>query len=261
MQVPSARQLWSRCSNWTREFAKNRPAYHPAAFVICVLVGDGLLGGWLLISSPFQVELNTVAIRSAGGHAYIYATNGPHTPLQGRWFFEFSEDKQSTLQGSSVQVSEASLQLGPQHSLHRKIREEGLGAYHHKAGQLYFSSSDNTDPRANGRRYLVTGSHTVTPNTSTAMIVLNALALIALAWRFGKLIPLMRNFRLVITQIWRPSVALIAVVAVLGASFTAVDETTKRNSSISSSKLSTLRIDSQCIPYHDKAINQPTHHA
>ncbi len=43
--------------------------------------------------------------------------------------------------------------LGPSHSPHQGIRERGQGAYSHWGQQLYFSTSDNSNPNKNGRRY------------------------------------------------------------------------------------------------------------
>ena len=43
--------------------------------------------------------------------------------------------------------------LGPAHSSHQSIRERGQGAYSHSGQQLYFSTSNNSDPNKNGRRY------------------------------------------------------------------------------------------------------------
>lgn len=39
------------------------------------------------------------------------------------------------------------------HSLHSDIREKGLGRYSHWGGGLYFSATDNSDPRTNGHAY------------------------------------------------------------------------------------------------------------
>ena len=36
---------------------------------------------------------------------------------------------------------------------HQTIRKRGGGAYSHWAGAIYFSSTDNSDPRGNGRTY------------------------------------------------------------------------------------------------------------
>lgn len=45
--------------------------------------------------------------------------------------------------------------LGPAHALHATIRESGGGAYSHWLRLLYFSSSDGSDPRANGKEYVL----------------------------------------------------------------------------------------------------------
>jgi SAM-dependent methyltransferase len=55
---------------------------------------------------------------------------------------------------STLELFEDHLPLGPRHSLHDRIRQLGGGRYSHWNGFLYFSSSDNTDPRHNGRTYL-----------------------------------------------------------------------------------------------------------
>jgi FkbM family methyltransferase len=43
--------------------------------------------------------------------------------------------------------------LGPGHALHEDIRLLGGGRFSHWESQLYFSTSDNSDPNTNGRRY------------------------------------------------------------------------------------------------------------
>jgi hypothetical protein len=46
--------------------------------------------------------------------------------------------------------------LGPAHSAHADIRKDGLGRYSHwGARTMWFSTSDNSDPRTNGREYKV----------------------------------------------------------------------------------------------------------
>jgi hypothetical protein len=56
---------------------------------------------------------------------------------------------------SQLVVLENDLPLGPQHSLHETIRSVGRGCFSHWGGSLHFSSSDNSDPRSNGRTYTV----------------------------------------------------------------------------------------------------------
>jgi predicted O-methyltransferase YrrM len=56
---------------------------------------------------------------------------------------------------SPLELLENERPLGPAHCLHAEIREKGGGRYSHWAGNLWFSASDNSDPRANGRRYAI----------------------------------------------------------------------------------------------------------
>jgi SAM-dependent methyltransferase len=54
---------------------------------------------------------------------------------------------------SPLLLYENDVLLGSAHSPHVEIREIGLGRYSHWNNTLYFSTSDNTDPRTNGRTY------------------------------------------------------------------------------------------------------------
>lgn len=63
---------------------------------------------------------------------------------------------ESDKQGRSrLLVYEDGRPLGPAHSLHETVRQHGRGAFSHWGGSLLFSSSDNTDPRSNGRAYQI----------------------------------------------------------------------------------------------------------
>jgi hypothetical protein len=48
--------------------------------------------------------------------------------------------------------------IGPPHAAHSDIRELGAGRYSHWGEHLYFSTSDGSDPRTNGRCYRVLAS-------------------------------------------------------------------------------------------------------
>src|SRR6266545_4607572 len=56
----------------------------------------------------------------------------------------------------STKLTENGHILGPGGALHEDIRQMGQGRYSHLGGGLYFSTSDNSDPTANGRAYVVT---------------------------------------------------------------------------------------------------------
>ena len=65
---------------------------------------------------------------------------------------DVSDDVGSPRQSTLVLFEDDQI-LGPAHSSHQGIRERGQGAYSHWGQQLYFSTSDNSDPNKNGRRY------------------------------------------------------------------------------------------------------------
>ena len=56
---------------------------------------------------------------------------------------------------SRVRVFEDGLPLKCSRADHQLIRKVGGGAFSHWGRFIYFSSTDNTDPRANGRRYAI----------------------------------------------------------------------------------------------------------
>jgi hypothetical protein len=56
---------------------------------------------------------------------------------------------------SRLVVLENGQPLATGHSAHAEIRAVGLGRYSHWGAEIYFSTSDNSDPTRNGRRYAV----------------------------------------------------------------------------------------------------------
>ncbi len=57
--------------------------------------------------------------------------------------------------GSQLDLLEDGQSLGPPHSVHADISTLGGGRFSHWQNALYFSTSDNTDPRRNRRHYQV----------------------------------------------------------------------------------------------------------
>lgn len=65
-------------------------------------------------------------------------------------------DHAADIEHSPIVIYEGDTPLGPGHSVHRDIGKIGLGRFSHwryKYSVFLFSSSDNTDPRTNGRSY------------------------------------------------------------------------------------------------------------
>jgi catechol 2,3-dioxygenase-like lactoylglutathione lyase family enzyme len=67
--------------------------------------------------------------------------------------FGTSGDTMSAPTISQLRLYEDGVLLGSPHTAHATIRSVGQGAYSHWGDSIYFSSSDNTDPRTNGRSY------------------------------------------------------------------------------------------------------------
>jgi len=76
---------------------------------------------------------------------------------------------------SSLLLYENGRLLGPPYSMHQAIRRQGHGRFSHWGRALYFSSSDNTSPRANGRVYSIAWSARVTAWVIAAALILAAL--------------------------------------------------------------------------------------
>jgi glucan phosphoethanolaminetransferase (alkaline phosphatase superfamily) len=122
------------------------------ALVACVLVAVQLP----LIR--IEIPLPTAKIVPNSGYAYLFGPiefNGP-AEFSGPVFY-LPGDRLDTPPSSSLLIFEDGKSLGPPHAPHESIRESGRGNFSHWYDQLVFSSSDNTDPRVNGRTYTATG--------------------------------------------------------------------------------------------------------
>lgn len=102
------------------------------------------------------------AIRHDGGYGYWTPLTAP-TP----------GDTMEAPSQSKLRLYEDGVALGPGHALHVDIRAAGKGRFSHWRAGLYFSTSDNSDPRSNGRTYSYrvasddgTVATTPTPTTS-----------------------------------------------------------------------------------------------
>jgi hypothetical protein len=76
-------------------------------------------------------------------------------PSVGYGLFVAGSDDPKSPRRSRLVLYENGREIGPAHALHQTVREVGSGAYSHWQEHLYFSSSDGSDPRHNGRDYSV----------------------------------------------------------------------------------------------------------
>jgi hypothetical protein len=78
-------------------------------------------------------------LRADSGHCYIAKVPA-----------HLTSDADGT---SRLVVYEDGVPLPKPHASHDEIRKRGEGAYSHWKDEIYLSTSDNSDPRTNGRRY------------------------------------------------------------------------------------------------------------
>jgi radical SAM protein with 4Fe4S-binding SPASM domain len=106
-----------------------------------------------------EVEAPLGAITPEVGVAYVARTGRP--------------DLSSHEHRSSATVYEDGVPLGPRNAQHVDIREIGRGRFSFWYDYVYFSASDNSDPRTNGRRYTIRYSpmeRSVAPRHETSTI-------------------------------------------------------------------------------------------
>jgi hypothetical protein len=109
-----------------------------------------------------------------------------------------SGDSVSSPYRSTLQLFENGLALGPAHSLHDDIRNIGQGKFSHWGAGVYFSTSDNSDPQANGRIYMAKAQLVMTGRIKRILNVLLVFALVGMmvsfyrvfAWFFSALMAL-----------------------------------------------------------------------
>jgi glucan phosphoethanolaminetransferase (alkaline phosphatase superfamily) len=118
----------------------------------------------------FRTEITIPAdkISQGGGFAYLFKADD----YNGR-FLHFPVDSVRSGSASNLSAFEDGKLLGPPHEPHETIRNKGLGAFSHWHGMLVFSTSDNSDPRTNGRTYKISGGMQISePLRSWALISL-----------------------------------------------------------------------------------------
>lgn len=131
---------------------------------------------WWMETRPIPAE----SIRAETGLCFV-------APLGTDWL-------SSHARRSPARLIEDGRDLGPGNSGHQQVRELGGGRFSVWHGNLYFASSDGTDPRRNGRRYEIVWPHPVAPAwgfVAVALAILFGAFAVVLARRAG-LAPLAR---------------------------------------------------------------------
>ena len=122
------------------------------AVALTVLVSSGAVVAFAVNGVPVSGKIDPGSIRAQGGlqGPYAYVTN-----IQPQ-MFPNRPDRNEAPQASALRLWENDVELGPAHSIHQTLAVSGQGRFSHWGQNLFFSSSDGSDPRSNGRLYTYT---------------------------------------------------------------------------------------------------------
>lgn len=147
-----------------------------------VIVLAGMISLALVLATlmPQRLELRLAPadIAADGGFAYMARLESRSPPG-----FRVVSDSGADSTASKLELREDGKPLGPAHEGHVEIRDKGAGRYSHWGAGLWFSASDSTDPRTNGRSYVISAEVSVSPLTIAAVVLFDVLVLIA-TWRW-----------------------------------------------------------------------------
>lgn len=152
--------------------------------IFLLLLSFPFAAAWLdfeLRPRTVQFSLVTAQIMPERGRAY-----GVWVPKAGvSYLVEVQADSSRAPQASSLELFEDGRPLGPSHSSHNDIRNDGQGAFSHWGGLLYFSTSDGSSPLTNQRNYLAKAPLSPTP----LFQLLGLSALLITLWRGVLILP------------------------------------------------------------------------
>jgi hypothetical protein len=117
-------------------------------FLLASILFTGIVAWDVIHGRKFTAPIPIPAIENDSEASYR-----AFLPESGNPLFEILADTPDNPRQSKTRVFENDAELGPAHSIHEKIRSVGSGQFSHWGTTLYFSASDNSDPRTNGRQY------------------------------------------------------------------------------------------------------------
>ena len=116
---------------------------------VAVAAFCGTILAWAAFPPDIVLRIDPHGIVSRGGHAFAWPIVAPgYLPAA-----LLAGDSVSDPNGSRLQVYEQGRPTGPAHAPHQEIEQTGAGRFSHWLSAVFFSASDNTDPRTNGRAY------------------------------------------------------------------------------------------------------------
>jgi hypothetical protein len=135
---------------------EDRPSYLHSIRVIGVSVYLLFVGFWLVVSRRIKVGGVAKVLKRFFGRPYAGEIRDFRHDDGYSWVASVPSNLLSDEEAAScLVVFEDDQRLGPGHSPHDEIRRQGYGRFSHWGAQIYLSTSDNSNPMTNGRRYHV----------------------------------------------------------------------------------------------------------
>ena len=130
-----------------------------------------VVGALILLVPTVIVPIPASATNPEIGHNFIATVDIP-APFPYIFAFDTSVDPRR----ADATVLEDGHPLGPPHTIHSRIRSAGAGHLSFWSGSIYFSTSDNSDPRTNGRTYAARAEPALPRRITWSLIALDIVA-------------------------------------------------------------------------------------
>jgi hypothetical protein len=172
----------SRVPDSTVDYSRRSRLIRRASFLF-VAIGAAWIAALLLVpwlQQPEKVQLGVQDVKHAGGYAYYAAV-----PSFASWPWRPVRDLTSTLLPGQPQMLENGVPIGRLSSGVIEVVRSGRGRFAYFDGVLAFSASDDSDPRTNGRRYVLETPAEPAPRAWILGLALIAVGVGVLVWQGG----------------------------------------------------------------------------
>ena len=147
------------------------------AVIIALLAANVALVAAEWLAPSVHSTIVPADIRHVQGHAYE-ADFDPGWPKSfWRILYQVRTDDPLSPTASDLTITENQAELAPAHVFEDAVAEKGKGSYLHWRNDLVFSTSDNSDPRTNGRVYAVSSEAHVNSIVISVVFSITVLAL------------------------------------------------------------------------------------
>ncbi|KWV59479.1 hypothetical protein AS156_31075 [Bradyrhizobium macuxiense] len=174
-----------------------------AAATVTLIVLHLALCGALWMAPQTSLLIAPSEIRSDTGNAYYVVVQFGRSGV-----YHLPTDSPQTPSASNLTIFENGHALGPPHSAHIDIREKGAGRFSHWGNGVFFSTTDGSDPRSNGRAYSIQAAAELQPTLKVQLIISLLLADLTYLFFYEDFLSLIRKWG-------RASSVALAVLVVL----------------------------------------------